>query len=213
VVKFANTPTNVKSVMGIRMNPFVPTYRGSGGNGNFFQPYRASTHSSYRYSPMNVGYCTGNYSSLIHQSAPMNGLTTIANSLPATPSFTSQQSTNLTSSTTSATNPIIISPPPHNLSSNSLSSINYSGWPIFVYNLGPESDESLLWQLFGPFGAVQNVKVIRDMQTLKCKGFGFVTMTNYEEALSAINCLNGFTLNNRILQVSFKTSSPSKQIA
>ncbi|CAF3519043.1 unnamed protein product [Rotaria sp. Silwood1] len=82
------------------------------------------------------------------------------------------------------------------------------GWCIFVYNLAPETEENILWQLFGPFGAVQNVKIIRDFQTQKCKGFGFVTMTNYDEALMAINSLNGFTLGNRVLQVSFKTNKP-----
>merc|ERR1711935_1129036 len=85
--------------------------------------------------------------------------------------------------------------------------INGSGWCIFVYNLAPETEENILWQLFGPFGAVQNVKVIRDLQTNKCKGFGFVTMTNYEEALVAIQSLNGYTLGNRVLQVSFKTNN------
>uniref|UniRef100_A0A674NB14 ELAV-like protein n=1 Tax=Takifugu rubripes TaxID=31033 RepID=A0A674NB14_TAKRU len=44
-----------------------------------------------------------------------------------------------------------------------------TGWCIFVYNLSPDSDESVLWQLFGPFGAVNNVKVIRDFNTNKCK--------------------------------------------
>merc|ERR1712173_151571 len=87
------------------------------------------------------------------------------------------------------------------------SAINGSGWCIFVYNLAPETEENILWQLFGPFGAVQNVKVIRDLQTNKCKGFGFVTMTNYEEALVAIQSLNGYTLGNRVLQVSFKTNN------
>jgi ELAV like protein 2/3/4 len=82
------------------------------------------------------------------------------------------------------------------------------GWCIFVYNLAPETEENMLWQLFGPFGAVQNVKIIRDFQSQKCKGFGFVTMTNYDEALMAINSLNGFTLGNRVLQVSFKTNKP-----
>ena len=81
-----------------------------------------------------------------------------------------------------------------------------AGWCIFVYNLAPDTEESLLWQLFGPFGAVQSVKVIRDLQSNKCKGFGFVTMTNYDEALVAIQSLNGYTLGNRVLQVSFKTS-------
>merc|ERR1719499_2315494 len=64
-----------------------------------------------------------------------------------------------------------------------MAATNGSGWCIFVYNLAPETEENILWQLFGPFGAVQNVKVIRDLQTNKCKGFGFVTMTNYEECL------------------------------
>ncbi|KAG8199358.1 hypothetical protein JTE90_011819 [Oedothorax gibbosus] len=84
--------------------------------------------------------------------------------------------------------------------------MNGSGWCIFVYNLAPDTEENLLWQLFGPFGAVQSVKVIRDLQTNKCKGFGFVTMTNYDEALVAIQTLNGYTLGNRVLQVSFKTN-------
>ncbi|XP_023717323.1 ELAV-like protein 1 isoform X1 [Cryptotermes secundus] len=84
--------------------------------------------------------------------------------------------------------------------------MNGSGWCIFVYNLAPETEENVLWQLFGPFGAVQSVKVIRDLQTNKCKGFGFVTMTNYDEAVVAIQSLNGYTLGNRVLQVSFKTN-------
>ncbi|XP_055388795.1 ELAV-like protein 2 isoform X2 [Condylostylus longicornis] len=81
-----------------------------------------------------------------------------------------------------------------------------SGWCLFVYNLAPETEENVLWQLFGPFGAVQSVKVIRDLQTNKCKGFGFVTMTNYDESVVAIQSLNGYTLGNRVLQVSFKTN-------
>uniref|UniRef100_F7G3Z0 ELAV-like protein n=1 Tax=Monodelphis domestica TaxID=13616 RepID=F7G3Z0_MONDO len=85
-----------------------------------------------------------------------------------------------------------------------------AGWCIFVYNLSPEADESVLWQLFGPFGAVTNVKVIRDFTTNKCKGFGFVTMTNYDEAAMAIASLNGYRLGDRILQVSFKTSKQHK---
>ncbi|KAK7814466.1 hypothetical protein U0070_008834 [Myodes glareolus] len=85
-----------------------------------------------------------------------------------------------------------------------------TGWCIFVYNLSPDSDESVLWQLFGPFGAVNNVKVIRDFNTNKCKGFGFVTMTNYDEAAMAIASLNGYRLGDRVLQVSFKTNKAHK---
>lgn len=92
----------------------------------------------------------------------------------------------------------------------STGALTATGWCIFVYNLAPETDDATLWQLFGPFGAVQTVKIIRDTATNKCKGFGFVTMSNYEEALLAIQSLNGFTLGNRILQVSFKTTPNPK---
>ncbi|RXN24530.1 ELAV 1 isoform X3 [Labeo rohita] len=85
-----------------------------------------------------------------------------------------------------------------------------SGWCIFIYNLGQDADEGILWQMFGPFGAVTNVKVIRDFNTNKCKGFGFVTMTNYEEAAMAIASLNGYRMGDRVLQVSFKTSKSHK---
>merc|ERR1739838_380515 len=81
-----------------------------------------------------------------------------------------------------------------------------SGWCIFVYNLPPDAQEAMLWQLFGPFGAVQTVKVIRDHVTNKCKGFGFVTMTSYDDAVLAIQNLNGYALGDRVLQVSFKTN-------
>ncbi|TNM95741.1 hypothetical protein fugu_016824 [Takifugu bimaculatus] len=85
-----------------------------------------------------------------------------------------------------------------------------NGWCIFIYNLGQEADETILWQMFGPFGAVTNVKVIRDFTTNKCKGFGFVTMSNYEDAAMAIASLNGYRLGEKILQVSFKTSKGHK---
>ncbi|CAL8251943.1 unnamed protein product [Merluccius merluccius] len=80
------------------------------------------------------------------------------------------------------------------------------GWCIFIYNLGQDADEGILWQLFGPFGAVTNVKVIRDFNTNKCKGFGFVTMLNYEEAAMAVSSLDGYRMGDKTLQVSFKTS-------
>uniref|UniRef100_H2YKB5 RRM domain-containing protein n=1 Tax=Ciona savignyi TaxID=51511 RepID=H2YKB5_CIOSA len=83
---------------------------------------------------------------------------------------------------------------------------NY-GICIFVYNLSPETDENILWQLFGPFGAVTSVKVIRDYQTQKCKGYGFVTMTNYEEAFLAVCSLNGYKLGDRVLQMSLTKPS------
>lgn len=44
---------------------------------------------------------------------------------------------------------------------------------------------------------------MKDQNTQKCKGYGFVTMPNYEEALAAISTLNGTQLGSRTIKVSF----------
>ena len=81
---------------------------------------------------------------------------------------------------------------------------NQIGHTLFVYNLGQDSDDRDLWQLFGPFGAVQKVNIVYDSEK-KPKGYGFVTMTNLDEAANAISHLNGFVYKERQLQVSLKT--------
>ncbi|KAK3087767.1 hypothetical protein FSP39_010387, partial [Pinctada imbricata] len=80
-----------------------------------------------------------------------------------------------------------------------------SGYILFVYNIGYDADEKLLWQLFAPLGTVQKVNVIMDHAKGQCKGYGFVTMPNLEEAQYAIECMNGYMHNGRQLSVSFKT--------
>jgi RNA recognition motif-containing protein len=76
---------------------------------------------------------------------------------------------------------------------------------LFVYNLPPNTDENLLYRLFSPYGALVNVKIIRDLATGNCKGYGFVNYLKLEEAQQAILNLNGFQMGNKFLQVSFKT--------
>lgn len=76
---------------------------------------------------------------------------------------------------------------------------------VYVYNIGDEIDELALWQLFGPYGAIDSIKVIKDAETKKNRGFAFVNMRDYEEAAQAIRALNGYTVNGQVLSVSFKT--------
>ncbi|XP_059155254.1 ELAV-like protein 2 [Physella acuta] len=78
------------------------------------------------------------------------------------------------------------------------------GYTLFVYNIGFQATDRTLWQLFSPFGTVQKVNIMLDHEKNQCKGYGFVTMTNYQEAQNAINCLNGYFFQGRVLQVSFK---------
>jgi len=74
---------------------------------------------------------------------------------------------------------------------------------LFVYNIPPESDDSFLYRLFGPFGGIVSVKIPRDPSG-KSKGFGFVNFLKYEDAQQAILALNGYNIGNKVLQVSFK---------
>lgn len=78
------------------------------------------------------------------------------------------------------------------------------GYVIFVFNLSPDVQEVQLWRLFGPFGAITDIKIVFDKETKKSKGFAFVTMPNFREAEIAIRSLNLTTFEGKVLQVSFK---------
>jgi len=80
------------------------------------------------------------------------------------------------------------------------------GPTLFVYNIPQYSDDNLLYQLFCPFGAISSVKIIRDESTQLCKGYGFVAFATLENAQAAILALNGYKMNGKSLQVSFKKS-------
>ncbi|PAA88307.1 hypothetical protein BOX15_Mlig024422g1, partial [Macrostomum lignano] len=77
-------------------------------------------------------------------------------------------------------------------------------FPLFVYGLGDAAQDIDLWELFGPHGAVKSVKVIRDAATQKPRGYGFVTMLRYSEAVEAVKKVNGHLLGEKRLQVRFK---------
>lgn len=75
---------------------------------------------------------------------------------------------------------------------------------LFVYNIGNASELDME-QLFLPYGRLLRVNVMRHGDSGESRGYCFVTMKHYGEALNAINGLNGFPFtNNKPLQVSFK---------
>ncbi|MCP4800175.1 MAG: RNA-binding protein, partial [bacterium] len=56
---------------------------------------------------------------------------------------------------------------------------------IYVGNLNFRSTEETVTELFSAFGAVEEVALITDRDTGRPRGFGFVTMTNDDEAKKA----------------------------
>jgi RNA recognition motif-containing protein len=73
---------------------------------------------------------------------------------------------------------------------------------LYVGNLPYRVDEESLRQLFTPYGAVESSKVIKDRQTGKSKGFGFIEMASQAEADAAIKGLNETALDGRNVKVS-----------
>jgi RNA recognition motif-containing protein len=72
---------------------------------------------------------------------------------------------------------------------------------IFVGNLDFAATEDEVRALFEDFGAVERAAIVRDRDTGRSRGFGFVEMTVNSEADSAIAALNGRELNGRALKV------------
>ena len=62
---------------------------------------------------------------------------------------------------------------------------------IFVSNISFKVREQALSELFSQYGEVTSVRIIKDKETRRSKGYGFVEMENDSEAQNAINALNG----------------------
>jgi RNA recognition motif-containing protein len=73
---------------------------------------------------------------------------------------------------------------------------------LYVGNLSYNITEDALKDVFTPLGEVQSVKIITDAATGRSKGFGFVEMTNDEDADKAIASLNGTNVMDRAINVS-----------
>jgi len=72
---------------------------------------------------------------------------------------------------------------------------------IFIGNLSYNVSEGDLHHAFEAFGQVASATVIKDQQSGRSKGFGFVEMPVQAEAQSAIEALNGKALKGRTITV------------
>jgi RNA recognition motif-containing protein len=72
---------------------------------------------------------------------------------------------------------------------------------LYVGNLSFETTEAELQTLFAQAGTVQTVNIIRDRDTGRMRGFGFVEMTNEAEAQNAIDQFNEQPFGGRNLTV------------
>ncbi|XP_019867942.2 cytotoxic granule associated RNA binding protein TIA1 isoform X2 [Aethina tumida] len=79
---------------------------------------------------------------------------------------------------------------------------------IFVGDLSPEIETQTLRDAFAAFGEISDCRVVRDPQTLKSKGYGFVSFIKKNEAESAIAAMNGQWLGSRSIRTNWATRKP-----
>ena len=72
---------------------------------------------------------------------------------------------------------------------------------IYVGNMSYDITEEDLRQAFGAHGEVDSVNIIIDRNTGRSKGFGFVEMSNDQEAEAAIEALHETELKGRNINV------------
>ena len=75
------------------------------------------------------------------------------------------------------------------------------GRKLFVGNLSFSLGETELRQLFEQKGGVESATIMRDLDSGRSRGFGFVEMSTDEAAQKAITELNGFAIEGRNLTV------------
>jgi nucleolysin TIA-1/TIAR len=76
---------------------------------------------------------------------------------------------------------------------------------VFVGDISPDIESHQLKEAFSPFGVISDCKVIRDPQTHKSRGYGFVCYVNKEDAEMAIAGMNGQWLGGRPLRTNWAT--------
>jgi RNA recognition motif-containing protein len=73
---------------------------------------------------------------------------------------------------------------------------------MYVSNLSFRLGEQELGELFSQYGEVSSVKIIKDRETNRSRGFGFVEMPNQDEAKAAMEALANYELGGRNINVS-----------
>lgn len=72
---------------------------------------------------------------------------------------------------------------------------------IYVGNLSYTSTPEELGTLFGQFGTVTSVRIVKDRETGRSRGFAFVEMSDDAAADTAVESLNGQDFGGRNLKI------------
>ncbi len=72
---------------------------------------------------------------------------------------------------------------------------------LYIGNLSFNTMEKSLEELFGRYGTILSVKIIRDKITNQSRGFGFVELQNISDIEKLLSDLRGYNLDGRRIRV------------
>ncbi|CAO2641481.1 Cold-inducible RNA-binding protein [Lemmus lemmus] len=72
---------------------------------------------------------------------------------------------------------------------------------LFVGGLSFDTNEQALEQVFSKYGQISEVVVVKDRETQRSRGFGFVTFENIDDAKDAMMAMNGKSVDGRQIRV------------
>lgn len=81
---------------------------------------------------------------------------------------------------------------------------------IYVGNLDYNLKEDELGEIFSEYGEVVSVKIVKDRETGRAKGFGFVEMAVESEGEKAVAELDGAEVNGRNMKVNKARPKPER---
>ncbi|KAL1283967.1 hypothetical protein TPS_03328 [Trichinella pseudospiralis] len=76
---------------------------------------------------------------------------------------------------------------------------------LYVGSLHFNITEEMLRGIFEPFGKIESIQLLKDPETSRSRGYGFITFYNSEDAKRAMEQLNGFELAGRPMKVGHVT--------
>ncbi|GAA6013567.1 hypothetical protein JCM10207_004777 [Rhodosporidiobolus poonsookiae] len=82
---------------------------------------------------------------------------------------------------------------------------------LFVGDLSPEVNDSVLQKAFQAFGSLSDARVMWDMNTGKSRGYGFLAFRDRTDAEQAISTMNGEWLGSRAIRVNWANQKNNQQ--
>lgn len=82
---------------------------------------------------------------------------------------------------------------------------------LYVGNISFNVTPEKLREAFEQWGQIEELNIIKDRETGRSKGFGFVTYSTAEEANQAVEKMNGVELDERPLKVNKAEDRPPRR--